>query len=250
MNQAFPTAFLNPLLSRAKASDPKIRHTVQLIFHQLLDRHENLYKLSKPVTLSPPEKLTIEKADRQDLMFMKKHGTEIILHIYENIQLSNNKDQNFDAIYTTLALLCIELNSEETTTELLRLTFAIQDLASVKGSSLTEQHKSSIHCLVAGFLHLIGHLIAIPAFCTHVEQVIKSRKEKTPWLLPEFNTGSPHYQRSKSQSKDVDDSDSSSPEELNDELVFNKAIIAEALQSSGHDISTLMTPFMPRSVGK
>ena len=241
MTQAFPTAFLNPLLSRALSSDPKVRLTVQLIFHQLLDRHNNLSKLLKPMCLSTPDQLTIEKADRQDLMFMKKHGTEIILHIYENVQLSNNTEDNFDAIYTTLALICVELNSEETLTELLRLTFAIQELASSKTSTLNEGHRSLIHGLVAGFLYLVGHLIAIPAFCTHIEQVIKLRKEKNPLLLPEFNH--------KGQRKDVTDNLQNSPEELNEELAFNKAIIAEALQSSGHDVSTLLTPFMPRNVG-
>ncbi|CAG2104067.1 unnamed protein product [Medioppia subpectinata] len=247
MSQAFPTSFLNPLLSRSLASDPKVRLTVQQIFHQLLDRHNNLPKLSRPVSLSSPDQLTIEKADRRDLMFMKKHGTELLFHIYENVQLSNNTDNNFDAIYATLALLCVELNSEETLAELLRLTFAIQDLAAAKGSTLADRHKSSIHCLVAGFLHLVGHLVAIPAYCTHVETVIKCRTEKTPWFLPERNA---ENKQNKSARRDVIDAKlhASPPDDLWDELMFNKAVITEALQSSGHDISALLTPFMPRNM--
>ncbi len=242
MAQAFPTAFLNPLLSRSLASDPKVRLTVQLIFHQLLDRHNNLTKLSEPLSLSTPQELTIEKVDRQDLMFIKKFGSELLLHIYENIQLTNNTNENFDAIYTTLALICVELNSEDTLTELLRLTFALQDLVSMKNLALTKSHKASIHCLVAGFLHLIANLIAIPAFCSHIEQVINLRREKTPWLLPELNRNT-NIRRSSNDNKN------SSPEDISDDLIFNKNIISEALQSSGYDAKKLLTPFMSRNVG-
>ncbi|XP_054157072.1 protein EFR3 homolog B-like isoform X2 [Oppia nitens] len=253
MTKAFPTSFLNPLLSRSLASNPKVRLTVQRIFHQLLDRHNNLGKLSRPVSLSSPDMLAMEKTDRHDLMFMKKHGTELLFHIYETIQIANNTQQNFAAIYTTLALLCVELNSEETLTELLRLTFAVQDLAVAKTSTLSEPHKSSIHCLVSGFLHLIGHLTAIPAYCAHVEQVIKMRNERTPWLLPEYSAdtksalGSGGHNNKK---QDVIDSTllCSTPDDLLDELVFNRAVISQALQSSGHDVSNLMTPFMPPNV--
>ena len=37
---------------------------------------------------------------------------------------------------------------------------------------------------------------------------------------------------------------------MSGELLFDKKTIAEALQSSGHDVSTLMNAFMPRTVGK
>src|SRR5690606_34918104 len=120
---------LNQLLSRALAPDRTVRLTVQKIFHRLLDRHNNLPRLSGPAATNPPEQLTIVKADRYDLNFIKKHGHDILVHIYNNIQLSNNTRDNFDSIYTTMALICIEMNSEEVLIDLLRLTFAIQELA-------------------------------------------------------------------------------------------------------------------------
>ena len=242
MSHAFPTSFLNPLLARSLSSDPTVRLIVQVIFHQLLDRHNNLPRLARPLSLTSPDKLTIEKALRADLMFMRKHGPELLLHIYDNIQIKNNSVKNFNAIYTTLALMCVEMNSEETLTELLRLTFAIQDFATMKNSDLDETHRSLIHCLVAGFLHLIGHLTAIPTLCAHIEQVIKARHEKAPWLLPD-SSETETYKGTSNRSR------RNSFEEIAEEFLFNKGTIAEALRSTGHDTKKLLTPFMPRNVG-
>lgn len=246
MSQAFPSSLLNPLLSRSLSSDPTVRVIVQSIFHQLLDRHNNLPKLNRPVSLSVPHKVTIEKAYRQDIMFMKKHGPELMQHIYESAQITNNKIENFNALYTTLALLCIELSSEDTLSELLRLTFALQDFANTKNNGISEMHRASIHGLVAGFLHLTGFLTAIPALCTYIEQVIKQRQEKAPWLLPDYNDHDVGRFRTRSPLG----SRHSSPEEISEDLLFRKVDVAEALRSTGHDTTKLMTPFMPRNVGK
>lgn len=105
MVQTFPSKLLNQLLSRALAPDRTVRLTVQKIFHRLLDRHSNLPRLSRPVAINPPEQLTIVKADRYDLNFIKKHGHDILVHIYNNIQLASNTRDNFDSIYTTMALI-------------------------------------------------------------------------------------------------------------------------------------------------
>jgi hypothetical protein len=118
----------------------------------------------------------------------------------------------------------------------------------MKNLALTKSHKASIHCLVAGFLHLIANLIAIPAFCTHIEQVINLRREKTPWLLPELNRNANYSDLNKTR-RSSNDTKNSSPEDISDDLIFNKNIISEALQSSGYDAKKLLTPFMSRNVG-
>lgn len=128
MGHAFPSAFLNPLLKLSVVSDNHIRLTVQFIFHQLLDRHNNLPKLKSLTTLTSLPVLTIGKACKQDLMFMKKHGNEILLHLYENIKLPNNNLANYNALYITMALLCLEIGTE-ILAELLRFIFAVQDFA-------------------------------------------------------------------------------------------------------------------------
>lgn len=245
MAQAFKYSFLRPLLSMSLAADAKVRLTVQHIFHQLLDRHSNLPKLSKPNTLRPCPELTMEKAHRQDLMFMNKHGSDLLMHIYENSRFANNNQDNFDSIYTTLALLCVEMGSEEVLTELFRVVFALQDLgASLSG--LSEAHKSAIHGIVAGFLHLTAALTAIPTLGSHVEQVIASRKDKNPSMLPEYS----RCYSGRYSLGDIEKSKKLSLDDVPEEFLFNKSIIVESLRSSGHDTTRLMTPLLPDNVGK
>jgi len=70
--------------------------------------------------------LVVEKGSRLDIVFIQKHGSEIYRSLYESLEQSNNTVENIEAIYTTLALLCVELSSEETVTEMLRLVVGIQ----------------------------------------------------------------------------------------------------------------------------
>ncbi|XP_075585439.1 protein EFR3 homolog stmA isoform X1 [Dermatophagoides farinae] len=258
MIQTFPSTLLNQLLTRALSPDPKTRLTVQKIFHQLLDRHKNLPRLIKPVTVVPPETLTIEKADRYDINFMRKHGHDILVHIYRNIQIESNTKENFDSIFTTMSLICVEMNSDEVLIDLLRLTFALQDMAISRNFNLSDSHRCYIHSIVAGFLHLFSHLKAIPAICTHVEQVIKTRVDQAKYLLPEychlannytcgelFISENGHNQReNNNKSKENSPSRQNSADNLvADELLFNKQVISEALQTTGHDTLALNTPF-------
>ncbi|XP_067135174.1 protein EFR3 homolog B isoform X2 [Centruroides vittatus] len=231
MAQTFSSAFLQPLLQMSLAPDPAVRLVVQQILHTLLDRHDNLPNLLKPCVIEPFPQLNVEKCSRQDSMFMKKVCPEILLHIYENIQLGNNSKENFNALYTTLALLCIELGSEEALIELLRITFALQELPSTN-TSMSSAQRIAIHHVVAGFLYLIGHLTAIPALCTHIDQVIKTRQEKASYLLPEF-----------------DKAEIPSLSDINESLLFDKATIAEVLHNTGHDTSRLLVPYVPRHIG-
>jgi AGAP012183-PA len=241
MAQAFPNSFLKPLLSLSLAIDTNIRLTVQHIFHQLLDRHNNLPNLSKPISLAATPKINMQKAYRQDLMFMNKHGPELLMHIYENAYFSNNTIENFNALYTTMALLCVEMSCEDALSELFRLNFSIQELT-ISSTSIPETHKAALHGIVAGFFHLTADLTAIPTLCSHVHQVIKNRQEKCPSMLPEHN----RYTAGRFSISEID---SKQPEEITDDLYFNKSLIAEALRSSGHDTTRLMTPFLRGNVG-
>lgn len=262
MMQTFPSSLLHQLLSRALAPDPKARLTVQKIFHQLLDRHNNLHCLSAPVTIKAPDQMTIEKADRFDLNFIKRHAHDILVHIFNNVQIGSNTVENFDSIYTTMALICIEMNSEEVLIDLIRLTFAIQELATSKTATLSDAHRCSLHSLVAGFLTLFSNLKAIPAICSHVEQVVKMRMLQAKHLLPEFSNLIDSLQGEvlpevkligSGNGDETDQHRQDSVENLSapslSELLFNRSVISEALQTTGHDISTISTPFLSNSDG-
>jgi hypothetical protein len=242
ISQALPTAFLKSLLQFALTPDPKVRVTVQNIFHQLLDRHNNLPKIMKPGTLAEIPPLTVEKAFRQDVVFIKKHGIEIIGNINENIQLTNNSAENYCALYTTIALLCVEMSSEELVTETVRLSFSMQDFA-ISSTTLSEQHKAAIHALTAAVFHMSSQLTGIPALTAHVSEVIKNRSRKCPAMLPESNryfTPSCHMARRPSLI--------SSQEAADADLLFDKQVIVDVLKSTGHETSHILQALSTRSV--
>ena len=112
------------------APDPNVRIIVQKILQTLLDRHENLPKLELlgfvPCTGDPLPSLSVEKCSRQNSVFMKKYEPEILYHMYSNVLLKSNTYDNFVSIYNTMALIVIELGSEELLTEVLRIMFALQ----------------------------------------------------------------------------------------------------------------------------
>ncbi|KAI8433002.1 hypothetical protein MSG28_013879, partial [Choristoneura fumiferana] len=85
---AFPAAFLDSLLRLSGAAEPSTRALLQRILHT-------------------------------------KHGYAIFTSLYEGLQLESNTLENIEAIYTTLALLVIELGSEETVCDFMQLILAV-----------------------------------------------------------------------------------------------------------------------------
>lgn len=65
--------------------------------------------------------LVLEKSSRPDLIFINKHGPIIYDALYTSLQMDTNTPDNVEAVYTTLALLCVELASAETVIDLLQL---------------------------------------------------------------------------------------------------------------------------------
>ncbi|KAG8198928.1 hypothetical protein JTE90_015136 [Oedothorax gibbosus] len=235
MCQAFPSPFLQPLLQMSLASDTAVRLVVQQILHTLLDRHNYLSSLTQLYVAGPLPDIKIEKCSRQDSMFFKKNGNDILMHMFESVQIANNTAENFQAIYTTLALICVEFGTDsEVLIELLRLIFAIQELPA-KSTLLSSGQHCAMHILVVGFLFFLAHLTAIPLFCAHVEQVIKNRLERAIQLLPDDSCTFGLF--------------NSIPDNM-EETLFDSGVIAEALRSSGHDTSRLLLPYIPRKVGQ
>jgi len=70
--------------------------------------------------------LTVEKMPRQDVVFIKKNGPLFYWHIHDTLQMSNNKVDNFETVYTTMALLFLELGADEVILDMFRLALEIQ----------------------------------------------------------------------------------------------------------------------------
>lgn len=59
-------------------------------------------------------------------IFFLQNGSLFYWHFYENMQQSNNRVDNFESIYCTLALICIEMGGDDILIELFRLALGIQ----------------------------------------------------------------------------------------------------------------------------
>ena len=59
----------------------------------------------------------------------------------------------------------------------------MQDLA-VEGDSLSLHHRTALHAIVAGILHLVAQVSANTALQDHINEVVGLRREMAPHLLP------------------------------------------------------------------
>ena len=92
-----------------------------------------------------------------------------------------------------MLLLCIEVGNDETQVELLRLAFALQQMALDGGVGQQQQMSfnkvAGIHSMVARFMSLAAQLLSIPALYQHVQQVIQARDQRAhPMLLSAKST--------------------------------------------------------------
>ncbi|XP_035729453.1 protein EFR3 homolog cmp44E-like [Vespa mandarinia] len=187
LNTTFPPSFLEPLLRMSLAADAEMRLLVQKIFHTLIDRHNNIAKLAKPNVNVAELDLIIEKSSRPDVIFIRKHGPEIYLALYESLELTSNTVENVESIYTTLALLVVELASEDTILELLRLVLSLQDLALTSGQ-ISVTLKFNLHAIVISLLVLISYVCNITSLMDYAQKVVEARRKEAPHLLPNLQS--------------------------------------------------------------
>lgn len=58
-----------------------------------------------------------------------QNGQLFFWHLFESLQLSNNRVDNFERIYTTMVLLFIEVGAEEVLLDMFRLALNVQVLS-------------------------------------------------------------------------------------------------------------------------
>jgi len=85
--------------------------------------------------------------------------------------MTNNTVDNVEAVYTTLALICIELLSEETVLDFIRLILSIQELA-ITNAVLSTQQKFHLHALVISIMLLVAVVTDLHPLKDYVEKVI------------------------------------------------------------------------------
>ncbi|XP_015586861.1 protein EFR3 homolog cmp44E isoform X2 [Cephus cinctus] len=218
LNTTFPPSFLEPLLRMSLAPDAEMRLLVQKILHTLIDRHHNITKFAKPTLNVAELDLVIEKSSRPDVIFIRKHGPDIYLALYESLELTSNTVENVEAIYTTLALLAVELASEETVLELLRLVLSLQDLA-LTSSQISISLKFNLHAIVVCLLVLISYVCNITSLMDYANKVVEARRKEGLHLLPDLKS---RY-----------DSDLTS--RLLPSLMVDQTVVTECLKAAGLD---------------
>ncbi|XP_067387637.1 protein EFR3 homolog A isoform X3 [Emydura macquarii macquarii] len=232
---ALPAPFLDPLLSPSLMEDSELRQLVLEILHNLIDRHDNRAKL-RGIRIIPDVsdlKIKRDKISRQDVSFMKKHGQQLYRHIYLGCKEEDNVQKNFELLYTSLALITIELANEEVVIDLIRLAIALQDIAIINEDNLPMFNRCGVMALVAAYLNFLSQMIAVPAFCQHVSKVIETRTVEAPYFLPE-TIFKDQCVLPKSLEK----------HEKNLFFLTNK--IAESLGGSGYSVERLSVPYVPQ----
>ncbi|ETE64925.1 Protein EFR3-like B, partial [Ophiophagus hannah] len=173
MLTALPSSFLDRLLSATLMEDAEIRLFVLQILISFIDRHGNKHKFQTISTIS-------------DISILKlKHSQQLYRHMYFTCKEDNNGRTHYEAVYSLLALISIELANEEVVVDLIRLVLAIQELAQVNEDNLPLYSRCALYALGAAYLNLISQLTTVPAFCQHIHEVIEMRKKEAPYLLPE-----------------------------------------------------------------
>lgn len=233
LNTTFPVSFLHPLLRMSLAPDPDMRLLVQRILHTLIDRHRNLEKLSKPTVNISDLELTWEKSSRPDLIFINKHGPVIYDALYSSLQMESNNVENMESVYTTLALLCVEVASQETVVDLIQLVLGLQTL-SLNSTNLSSAQKFNLHAIVASLLILIPNVVPnMISLADYASKIVETRRSDAPHLLPELL---PHYPLDNESAKKL-------PHAMVDQMA-----VCEALKVSGMD-STRLSQGLPYGAG-
>ncbi|KAM4688558.1 protein EFR3 homolog A isoform 2-T2 [Discoglossus pictus] len=232
---ALPTPILDPLLSPSLMEDCELRQLVLEILHNLIDRHDNRAKL-RGIRIIPDVadlKIKREKISKQDVSFMKKHGQQLYRHIYLGCKEDDNVHKNYELLYTTLALLTIELANEDVVIDLIRVAIALQDMAITNEDNLQMFNRCSIMALVAAYLNFLSQMIAVPAFCQHVSKVIETRNVDAPYFLP-----GNIFRDKCSLPKSLEKHDKN--------LFFLTNKIVESLGGSGYIVEKLSIPYVPQ----
>ncbi|KAF4022220.1 hypothetical protein G4228_014042 [Cervus hanglu yarkandensis] len=161
------------------------------------------------------------------------NGQQLYRHIYLGCKEEDNVQKNYELLYTSLALITIELANEEVVIDLIRLAIALQDSAIINEDNLSMFHRCGIMALVAAYLNFVSQMIAVPAFCQHVSKVIEIRTMEAPYFLPE------HIFRDKCVLP-------KSLEKHDKNLYFLTNKIAESLGGSGYSVERLSVPYVPQ----
>ena len=230
LSTTFPDTLLDSLLKVSISNNPKVRILAHKIIHTLIDRQDNLPKITVENALKSIAEtgIIIKKSSKADVVFFQKRKDKFLWHIYCSASnLSNNPDNIF-ALYQTLILLCIEVNDDSMLIELVRFVLSLQ---LVNGERTLTKTKAAIHAIVCACLNFIADFVGVNQLKRHVKTCIKSRQNHK-YLLPiqAFSD------------KEIGFSHS----ELPDNVLLSLEDVSNALHNNGFDTVMLASPYVPQ----
>ncbi|XP_040887888.1 protein EFR3 homolog B-like [Toxotes jaculatrix] len=234
---ALPSSFLEPLLSFTLMEDAEIRLLVLSILTSLIDRRHNACRVNTASVVFNVSALELkeDRCSRQDNLFMRKHAQRLYRHVYLACKEESSGRSHYQALFTLLAVLSVELSSEEVAVDLIRLVLALQELALSNQECLSVFNRCGVHAVCAAFLNLLSQLGPPPPLQQHVAQVIESRQKDAPYLLPEdFLCDKPRLPEGELK--------------VDEALLFVQSKMCEALTGSSYSTHAerLNTPYTPQ----
>uniref|UniRef100_A0A8C2ZH30 EFR3 homolog B n=1 Tax=Cyclopterus lumpus TaxID=8103 RepID=A0A8C2ZH30_CYCLU len=230
---ALPSSFLEPLLSFTLMEDPEIRLLVLSILTSLIDRRHNAGRLtcaSVAVDVAALE-LKEDRSSRQDNLFIRKHAQRLYRHVYLTCKEESSGRGHYQALFTLLAVVGLELANEEVVVDLIRLVLALQELALSNQERLSVFNRCGIHAVCAAFLHLLSQLGPPAALHHHVTQVKYHEVPRSTRESTVFRTFLPEGEL-----------------KVGEAFLFVQSEISEALTGSSYSVHTerFNTPYTPQ----
>uniref|UniRef100_A0A023F3F2 Putative transmembrane protein cmp44e n=2 Tax=Triatoma infestans TaxID=30076 RepID=A0A023F3F2_TRIIF len=224
MNTTFPVSLLEPLLRLCANGETVL--LVQSVLHQLLDRHDNLSKVHDPSL--DHAGVVHEQCSRADTMFLRKYGDDIYTCLVDSLHVTCTTEV-LQAIYSTLALIAIELVTISTLPSFLAMVYSLQEFA-LSQNNLSVSQKCNVHILAICLLNLVSNLLQIASMKVYVQTVIDKRREMAPYLLPEI--------REEHRLDNLKD--------INPDLLIQETKLGECLRQSGVEVPTISASMVQR----
>ena len=234
LSTTFPDTLLDSLLKVSISRNIRVSKLAHEILHTLLDRQNNLPKLSIDGLMRTIEQngILVKQSSKADIVFFQKKKDELFWHIYESVSNRSNTPENIFVIYKTLILLAAEINDSGVLVELIRFVLSLQ---LVNGESTLSRAKVAIHAMVCSYLNFIAELMGISKLRRYIGSCIKTR-QNYKFLLPDLAFRENEIEISLT--------------ELPSTLLITLDDVSKALEEGGFETKMLSSPYVPQPVSE
>ena len=235
LSTTFPDTLLDSLLKVSISRNVPISNLAHEILQTLLDRQNNLAKLTVDGLTKTVEQngIVIKKSTKADIMFFQKKKDELLWHIYQSASNRYNKPENVFVLYKTLVLLAIEINDTGILMELIRFVLSLQF---INGEITLTRAKAAIHATVCACLNFIAELMGISKLRRYIGSCMKLR-QNYKYLLPAIAF---------SEEDEID----FPLTELPSSVLISLEDVSKALEDGGFETKLLSSPYVPQPVAE